>query len=106
MKMGVHERLLALSLLREAEGSLVTLRVVRDLQRELSFSDEELSRFGITQDGDQVRWTGSADRDFDLGDAARGVLLARFKRLDAAGSLTLAQLPLYERLLEEPPKKE
>jgi hypothetical protein len=104
MKLNVPERLALLSVLDPTiQGNLVTLRVVRDLQRELSFSEDEIRDSGLkTMENGGTSWQRDIMKDVLIGDAARGVILAQFKKLDAAGSLNMFQLPVYERFLEEP----
>lgn len=103
MKFGVMERMILLKSLAGVEGNLATLRVVRDLQNELSFSEEEHKELGFRQEGTQVRWDPSnvSLKEVSIGPAALEAALFMFQQQDEAQKLTLENLPLYERLLKE-----
>lgn len=97
MKLTVAHRLLALGLL-PTEGSFVTLRIVRDAQAVLAPSAEEVEKFQITQDGDQVRWVGDTSVDVPLTDAVVKFILAKLKSLDESNALKIEHLSLYDML--------
>lgn len=103
MQFNVLERLLLLKALAAVEGNLATLRVVRDLQGELSFSEDEHKELGFRTEGTQVRWDPSniSNKEVSIGPAALGAALSVFQKLDEMHQLTLENLPLYERLLKE-----
>lgn len=102
MQFGVMERMLLLKSLAGVEGNLATLRVVRDLQGELSFSEEEHKELNFRQEGTKVHWDPSnvSLKEVSIGPAAMDAALFMFKKLDEMQTLTLEYLPLYERLLE------
>lgn len=102
MQFGVMERMLLLKALAGVEGNLATLRVVRDLQGELSFSEEEHKEINFRQEGTQVRWDphNAALKEVPIGPAAMDAALFMFKKLDETQTLTLEYLPLYEKLLK------
>ena len=97
MMLTVAHRLLALGLL-PTEGSFVTLRTVRDAQAVLAPSAEEVERFQITQDGDQVRWVGDTSTDVRLTKADVKFILAKLKSLDESNALKMEHLSLYDML--------
>lgn len=97
MKLTVAHRLLALGLL-PTEGSFVTLRIVRDAQAVLAPSAEEVDKFQITQDGEQVRWVGDTSVDVPLTDAVVKFILAKLKSLDESNALKIEHLSLYDML--------
>lgn len=97
MKLTVAHRFVALGLL-PTEGSFVTLRTVRDAQAVLAPSADEVDKFQITQDGEQVRWVGDTLVDVPLTDAGAKLILAKLKSLDESNALTMAHLSLYDML--------
>lgn len=102
MDFSVSERLQLLNLTAGLEGNLVTLRVVRDLRAELSFTETEIAELGFKQDGEQVSWTKNPPpKSIEVGAAARAAVAGVFKKVEEAGKLTLAFLPLYEKFLIE-----
>jgi hypothetical protein len=99
MMLTVAHRFVALGLL-PTEGSFVTLRTVRDAQAVLAPSADEVDKFQITQDGEQVRWVGDTLVDVPLTDAGAKLILAKLKSLDESNALTMAHLSLYDMLTD------
>jgi hypothetical protein len=101
MLLHVKDRLLLLGILGKAEGNLITLRVIRDLQREVSFSEEESKALSFKSEGNAIQWdaAGDAGKEFEIGDLARKAITDIFKGIEEHGQLTMAHLPLYEMFL-------
>lgn len=94
------DRLLLLGMLPK-EANLITLRVVRDLQSELSFSEGEIKALNFREmPGGGVQWDVEGDtlKMIHLGGAALGMIKETFAKMDEEGKLTLAHLELYEKL--------
>ena len=85
-----------------AEGNIVTLRVVRALQAELSFSEQEIADFGISLSGERAKWdvAKARDKDVQIGPAAMKLIVEALTKANEAGKLHIAYLPLYERFVE------
>jgi len=102
MDFSVSERLQLLNLTTGLEGNLVTLRVVRDLRTELSFTETEIAELGFQQDGAKVSWTKVLPpKSIEVGAAARAAVVGVFKKVEDSGKLTFDLLPLYEKFLIE-----
>lgn len=103
MQFDVKERLILLKALGVVEGNLETLRVVRDLQTELGFSEAEHEALGFRQEGDQIFWNqdNEISKEVPIGPAALDAALFMFNGLAEAKppKLTMDLLPIYERLL-------
>jgi hypothetical protein len=101
MKLSVTERLVVLSIL-PAEGDLLTLRLVRDLRRALSFNEEEHSSMQIDQADGKVSWKNEqAPVDIHIGPKMHVLIQDTFAALDKSRKLSLSALPVYERFLED-----
>lgn len=103
MEFSVAERLLLLKALGAVEGNLATLRLVRDLQQELGFSEKEHKDLGFREEGGMTLWNESntPPKEVPIGPAALDAALVMFEKLDGLQKLTFENLPLYERLLTE-----
>jgi hypothetical protein len=105
MLLNVQERLVLLNLL-PAEGDLTTLRIVRELESAIGFTEAEHSVLQFKKEAEQVSWQpGVNPVDIPIGHRAFALLSEQFKALDERKKLTLGQLPLYERFIaiaEEP----
>jgi len=101
MLLKVGDRLLLLNIL-PIIGSVDTLKIVRDLQAALSFSEEEHKAFDITRDGNEIRWNEKADIpvEIPIGEIATKVIIDRLKEMDKRKQLKIEALHLYERFVE------
>ncbi len=101
MLLNVKQRLLLLNIL-PSESNYITLKVIREQQERLSFSEEELKRLKVKRDGDRYIWDESVDEpvDIEIGESARGIIKLAFRELDQQGQLKVEFLPLYEHFME------
>lgn len=107
MKLNIPERLALLSVMPQ-EGSIITLRIIRELQSELSFTENEIKLYGINNrmlpNGDAtITWdTKMTDeaKEVKIGNAAKGIILAQLKSLDSQGKLHISMIPIYEKFVE------
>ena len=100
MELSVSDRLILLSILPQ-EGDLTTLRIVRDLQSALSFSEDEHKTLKFRQEGEKVLWDEQPPADIDIGPRAHVLVADTLKDLGAKKKLQLKQLPLYEKFEPE-----
>ncbi len=101
MKLEFSERLALLSVL-PAEGTFVTLRIVRELRDALSPSEDEIKRFGIKQvDETQVRWNPGVDTtaEVPIGEKATDIIVAALKGLDDQAKLTEQHVSVFEKFV-------
>lgn len=103
MDLTVAERLMLLAILPK-EGDYTTLRIVRKLREDLSFSEAEHDELGITVRDGLVRWTALASghrKAIDIGKKAGEVIGAALVDLDERKKLTLDHIHLYEAFVPQ-----
>ena len=106
MKLKVFERIILLNLL-PTEGNVVTLRVVRDLQSALSFSEDEIKQYRIQSVADaenrvNITWDVARsleEKDVKIGDVAKTIIREKLVKLDEEKKLTLNMLSIYEKFV-------
>lgn len=103
MNLGVLDRLLLLNILPK-EGNLVTLRVTRDLSRDLGFTEEELKDLNfVTNPNGGISWdTGAAAKivkEIEIGDTMLSIVVKELKKLDKEEKLSMEILDLYEKFI-------
>lgn len=100
-KLNVFERLILLNILPK-EGDFTTLKIVRKLREDLSFSEEEHKKFNLKQDGPTVTWNTEADKpkEIPIGEKATDVIVDALKKLDKEKKLTDQHFTLYEKFIE------
>jgi len=110
LKLNIAERIALLNVL-PSEGNVVTLRVVRELQSKLSFSEEELKEWKIknrVQPDGRALITWDSDftnetKDIEIGEVAKGIIVEQLKQLESQKRLRMEMLDLYEKFVENKP---
>lgn len=74
MKLGIPERIRLLAILPE-KGNLLTIKIVRELREELSFSEKEHKDFGIRTLGNNIQWDDNAKpKNVKIGDQGKELI--------------------------------
>jgi len=102
MKLDVRERLVLLSIL-PAEGNFVTLKVVRKLKDNLSFSEEEIKQYKFVQGEGTVTWDNSVEQDkmTEIGTQAKIIIQDALKKLDGENKLREEHYTIFEKFVEK-----
>lgn len=102
MRLTVLERINILGIL-PSEGNFVTLKIVRDLRGNLSFSEEEIKRLNIQQQDAQISWNSAAEdpegAEVPIGEKATDVIVEALRKLDREAKLTEPLLSVWEKFL-------
>lgn len=100
MNLSVHERFVLMSIL-PSEGNFVTLTLMEELKRALSFSDKEVKDFEIVATDGRTSWEQdkAQNKDVTVGDAMAVVIISKLKEMDAAHKLTNEHLSIYEKFV-------
>ena len=98
MELTVLERLLLLRVLPK-QGNLTMLRIVRDLERDLSFSEEEHAALQFDTKGGAIKWQPGAvpDKDVRFGPRAMQLVVDALTEMDKKAELTLDWLDLCDK---------
>lgn len=102
MRLTIKERLILLSIL-PAEGSFLTLRLVRELREALSFSEEELAAFKLIVEGERASWDEAPAPegvDIPVGERMTELIAQQLGELDRACKLTDDHFSLCEKFLD------
>ena len=102
MLLKVLDRITLLGIL-PAQGDFTTLKIVRKLREDLSFSEIEHKTLGITQVDNRITWNPEADqgKEITIGEKATDVVVASLKELDKQKKLTDQHYGLYEKFVEK-----
>lgn len=103
MLLSVRDRLMLLNIL-PPEGDFITLRIVRDLKRELSFSEQEIKDLKIVSEPNVVRWDEKAEaeqgeKEVEIGSKATAIIVDVLVRLDKEKKLMEGHVSLYEKFI-------
>ena len=100
MKLSVLDRLVLLNVLPK-EGEITTLKVIRKLKDDLSFSEEEHKVLKFRQEGENLAWDELPDREIEIGEKATDVIVNAFKNLSKQGKLHVDYVEMYDRFVKE-----
>ncbi|MCK9603006.1 MAG: hypothetical protein M0R66_01295 [Candidatus Omnitrophica bacterium] len=103
--LNVQERLTAMSML-PPEGNVAILRTLRGLVKKLGLTDAEFKEYEIVQDGVNLKWNeaGTKGKEFEFGMMETKIIADELIKLNEQKKLKPAQLSLYEKFVEDPPK--
>jgi len=101
MELTILERLLILKTLPK-EGNIVTLRILTDLKRNLSLTEEEYKENNVRVVDDKMLWDNPEYKvEVVIGEKAFDIIAEAFTLLNQHNKLTIDDIPLYERFVEK-----
>jgi hypothetical protein len=102
MKLYVIDRVSLLSILPE-KGDFLTLKIIRQLREELSFSEEEIKALRLTSANGSVTWNAAADsgKDVQIGEKATDLIVDTLKKINEKKELTQQLFGLYAQFVGE-----
>lgn len=100
MLLTISERMGVLSILPQ-QGNFATMKILTKLRDDLGFDESEVAAANISQVGDQTHWDPqkAIEKEIEIGDTARGIIVAGLKALDDKGQITALTMSLYERFI-------
>lgn len=106
MKLNIKERLILSLVVAPTEGDVSTLRVMRDLKRALSFSEEELAKWEITSSGEGWKWNATlkpeeTEAEISIGPKAHTEIAKILEQKDKDKKLNEDLLDLYDKFCTE-----
>lgn len=107
MRLTISERMGILNIL-PTQSSIATLRILQELQKKLSFSEEEYTRYKVKNrlepDGRAwVEWAPEYDKarvDIPISKVESGIITQALMKLDQNSQLQLGALPLWDYFVE------
>lgn len=102
MELTVLERIALLSVL-PGEGNFTTLKIVRKLREDLSFTEEEHKVLNFKQEENSLFWNKDAEvvKDISIGNKATEIIVESLKKLNDSKKLTEQNYSLYEKFVGE-----
>ena len=103
MELKIAERIMLGAMLAPLAADVVTLRIVRHLQEEFSFSEEEAEALELKTEDGRVTWNLDVPqtKEFEFKPAALRIIQEQLRKASASKSLTLQQLDLYDKFCPE-----
>ncbi len=100
MNLSILERLAVIHALPK-EGDYATLKILTDLRMSLSFTEEEMKKWGIvTNEEGGIRWGENAEEvEIPIGEKATDLIVVAFKKLDSEKKLQEDMMSAYEKFI-------
>lgn len=99
MKLSVNNRLILLSIIPQ-QGDFTTLKIIRDMKDELSFSEEDHKKLQFRLEEETIHWEeGFEDKEVNFGEKATDIIIDAFKKLDGQKKLRIEHMELYEKFV-------
>jgi len=100
MKLGTFERLILLNIMPK-EGDFTTLKIIRKMQDDLGFSEEEHKALQFKQNEGRIQWIQDADveKEVNFGEKATDIIVGVLKKLNEDKKLTQEHFSLYEKFV-------
>ena len=100
MLLTVRERLILQSILPQ-EGDFLTLKVLRKLQEDLSFTEEEHKLYKFVQSENQVTWDDKMEqgKEIEIGKKANDIIVLALSKLNDQKKLRMEHYDLYARFV-------
>jgi hypothetical protein len=103
MELTVRDRLMVSRLLPN-EGDARTIKIIRKLNDDLGFNEEEVKEFEIvtSEGGHTITWNAAKDRaiEIPIGEVATEIIVDALKKLDETKKLTGELLPIWDKFME------
>jgi hypothetical protein len=86
-----------------AEGTILTLRIVRKLREDLSFSEQELTDLNLKQEDGRVTWEqkNAVGKDVTLGPKATELIVKALTDLSESGKASAQHLALFDTFMPD-----
>ena len=104
MRLTIIERIELLKILPK-EGDFVTLKLVRDLQNDLSFTEEEIKESKMKLSAGVYAWEKNVMKELEFGEATEAILEDVLKKADKIKQLNINLLNVYNLIVNKPGEK-
>ena len=101
MLLSVKERLLLLNVLPD-KGDYTSIKIIRKLREDLSFSEKEHKEFNIKmEENGLVLWDDKAEKpkDVPIGEKAIDIIKGSLRKVNAEQQITEDLIPVYEKFV-------
>lgn len=105
MQLSVRERLIILSFLPQ-EGDFLTLKLLRKLKEDLSFTEEEhrLYQFVENKDASTITWDDKVEqsKEIEIGNKTKEIIISALKNLNDQKKLKNSHYDIYIKFIGDP----
>jgi hypothetical protein len=106
MKLSVVERIMLGDMMSKFQGNFSTIKIVRVAREALSFTEDELKKLDLKQEGTRVTWNNVAEKshnldnvEIDLSETTVDLIKRELVRLNDSSKLTDRFFSIYEKFV-------
>lgn len=99
MKLTVLDRILLLGMLPK-EGDITTLKIIRKLREDLSFSETEHKELKFTSENNSLHWEKNIEKEIEIGEKATEIITIALKSLNEQKRLHEDCINTYEKFIK------
>jgi len=102
MKLNLLERVTILGILPK-EANFLNLKIIKDIQDVVSFTEEDFKEFDIKQTDGMITWNakGTEEKEISIGEKATDIIVEALKELNKDKKLTANHYSLYVKFVGE-----
>lgn len=102
MKLNLLERVTILGILPK-EANFLNLKIIKDIQDVVSFTEEDFKEFDIKQTDGMITWNakGTEEKEISIGEKATDIIVEALKELNKNKKLTANHYSLYVKFVGE-----
>ena len=105
VKLDVRARILVLNMLRQHQGDILLMKVIKNTLDAIGFNKDELNAYGFKFNADtgETQWSeGSAvGKDFEIDEIVVGLVASKLKELSKTGKLGLDYVDIWDIFVGE-----
>ena len=73
------------------------MRLMQELRTILGFTDEEIRKYGIKNDGDKIFWSSDFEKEIEINQTMTVEIKKRLQEISDKNEVMVQMLPLYEK---------
>ena len=107
MKLSIGDRIKVLGLLQGFKGTLLDIKVIKEVQDVVGLSEQDFEDYKIESAGGMLRWDDKVgDADLAIGGRGRRIIREMLEKKDKDKDLTVGDLSLWDIFVDEKDREE
>jgi len=100
MKLNIQDRFILMGVLPQ-KGNFETMKAIESLRSVIFPSEDEVLKFGVSQEGGNVTWNkdGKGEVDIEVSSKGEELIMDAFKKLSDSEELTVKQYATYKKII-------
>lgn len=104
VSLSVKDRIIVLNMLRQAQGDIVLLKVIKKTIDQVGFDPDEIKHYGFVFDPEtgQTNWEDDGEKkEIEMDDAVFRTISEQVRKMNKEGKLGLDYISIYDEFVGE-----